>query len=254
MKLKQAVQHDSYTAPYANPTSNHDFCSLSKPPEYTKENYRVNASRIFASDKPNGGGFVDALACSERGNSFAAFAMAAPAIYNDSSFAACTPPATRKILEAHGDVDPVMNYSGCAGCPRNHTNRETNVTTTYIVDLPKISDWVFWWAKRDNFTKQLDIPDDSPYGYVSYNNSVTGAVVHHYRVPHLGHCWPQSQRTADNTDYQNPDLLCNSYELDFTDTVIKFFENPFASGSPNDGDDDEANDDNDDNVATKVKL
>ena len=93
MKLKQAVEHDWYTAPYANLTSVDDFLFVERVLEYMKAKYRVNTLRIFASGKSNGGGFVDALACTETGNSFAAFALAAPALYKDSSFAACTPPS-----------------------------------------------------------------------------------------------------------------------------------------------------------------
>jgi poly(3-hydroxybutyrate) depolymerase len=70
--------------------------------------YCIDSSRLYASGKSNGGGFVDTLACSDHGDQFAAFAMAAAALYTDTSRGSCT--KKRAILESHGLADATIPY------------------------------------------------------------------------------------------------------------------------------------------------
>ena len=89
--------------------------------------YCVDMSRVYASGKSTGGGFVDILACSDVGDKFAAFAMAAVSLYNDTHENNC--PKKRAIIEAHGDSDVAVPYHG--------TPNDDSM-------LPDVPTWVTW--------------------------------------------------------------------------------------------------------------
>ena len=99
---------------------------------YLEDNFCIDESRIYASGKSNGGGFVDTLACSDVGDNFAAFAMAAAALYTDNSLGSCN--KKRAILEAHGDADRTIPSAGGEALGGR---------------IPNIEDWVSWWGERD---------------------------------------------------------------------------------------------------------
>ncbi|KAI6883577.1 hypothetical protein KC334_g16165, partial [Hortaea werneckii] len=100
---------------------------------HMESEYCIDSSRVYASGKSNGGGFVDLLACSDAGDAFAAFAMASAALYTDNSLDSCT--KRRAILESHGDQDTTIPYHpqepGSGG------------------ELPDVGEWVGWWGERD---------------------------------------------------------------------------------------------------------
>ncbi|KAK5942626.1 hypothetical protein PMZ80_005191 [Knufia obscura] len=81
------------------------------------KNRSIEPSRIYASGKSNGGGFVSTLACSSNGDEFAASAMAALALYIDCNAnrginvaPSCGGGRPRKILQAHGSNDQTIPY------------------------------------------------------------------------------------------------------------------------------------------------
>ncbi|ORX91600.1 alpha/beta-hydrolase [Basidiobolus meristosporus CBS 931.73] len=171
-----------------------------------RDNYRIDSDRVYASGKSNGGGFVDTLACSNNGDEFAAFAMAAAALYTDTSRAGCN--KSRPILEAHGLADKTIPYKGTLdgnGGP-----------------LPSIPSWLGWWSWRDGCTKgsaQKTTVAKAGYNIISYTCNAFNMVVKHYQVPGLGHCWPSS--TGDN--YDSRKSSCSDRSLDFTPVVLDFF-------------------------------
>lgn len=97
---------------YANPDVD-DVQFVADLLEHMKSNYCIDTDRVYASGKSNGGGFVDTLACSDTGDQFAAFAMAAAALYTDTSKESCS--KKRAILESHGDADNTIPYAGGTG-------------------------------------------------------------------------------------------------------------------------------------------
>lgn len=78
-----------------------------------KAEYCVDHDRVYASGKSNGGGFVDLLACSHHGDEFAAFAVAAGALYSSTNSTSCS--KKRAMLESHGVADKVIPYAGGVG-------------------------------------------------------------------------------------------------------------------------------------------
>ncbi|EMC98305.1 carbohydrate esterase family 1 protein, partial [Baudoinia panamericana UAMH 10762] len=141
---------------------------------HIEDNYCIDPSRVYASGKSNGGGFVDTLACSSAGDAFAAFAMASAALYTDLNKSSCA--RRRPILESHGLMDTVINYTGSAkgnGGP-----------------LPNIDSWVSWWGERDCGPNATPHYDTQPRGYnvTAYSCGDLTDVVKHYEVFDLGHC------------------------------------------------------------------
>lgn len=120
----------------------------------------VDASRIYATGKSDGGGFVNLLACSaELSARVAAFAPVSGAYYNldVDTAAACDPGAVAlpcspsradvPILAFHGGADGTIAYEGDfrkSAC------------------LPSIPHWIAGWAKRDGLSTvptNVSIPD-----------------------------------------------------------------------------------------------
>lgn len=168
--------------------------------------YCIDSSRVYASGKSNGGGFVDTLACSDNGDEFAAFAMASAALYTDTTESNC--PKKRAILESHGDVDTTIPYDGTPdgnGGP-----------------LPNITQWVEWWGQRDGcdpIADRKETGDLGGYNVTTYSCEGLQDVVTHYQVFQLGHCWPSS--TGDNTDGTRS--YCKDHVLDYTPVVLDFY-------------------------------
>jgi poly(3-hydroxybutyrate) depolymerase len=169
-----------------------------------REQYCIDDNHVYASGKSNGGGFVDTLACSDEGDEFAAFAMAAAALYDDTSKDRCN--KKRAILEAHGGDDKTIPYGGGP--------------TKSGGDVPDVDEWVTWWGQRDGCAADAGRTTQHD-GYETTTFACNGlrAVVKHYKIDDLGHCWPSS--TGDNSDGSRD--YCGDHSLDFTPRVLNFF-------------------------------
>jgi len=172
---------------------------------HLKKSYCIDPTRLYASGKSNGAGFVDLLACSSHGDQFSAFAMASAALYTDLSLSSCT--KRRAILESHGDLDATIPY---------HPTKEGSGGP-----LPDISAWVSWWGTRTcGPNVRADFSGDlGGYNTTSYSCGGYINVVQHYQVFNLGHCWPSS--TGTNEDSKRS--YCGDRSLDFTGKVLDFF-------------------------------
>ncbi|KAK4626132.1 hypothetical protein CLAFUW4_05079 [Fulvia fulva] len=178
--------------------------------------YCIDDSRIYASGKSNGGGFVDTLACSDNGDEFAAFGMAAAALYTDTSKDSCS--KKRAILEAHGDKDGTIPYHPTedgAGGP-----------------LPDISQWVTWWGHRTcgPDAKSQRSGDPGGYNITTYSCGAYDNVIDHYQIFEGGHCWPDVQ--GDNADAQRIAACRREKVLDFTHVALEFFAKWNMSNAP----------------------
>jgi poly(3-hydroxybutyrate) depolymerase len=180
------------------------------------ETYCIDQDRIYASGKSNGGGFVDMLACSDVGDSFAAFAMASAALYSDNSYrdkAVDKCEKSHPILESHGGKDNVVAYTGT---PEKDGNGGAS---------PDIQDWLGWWARRNGCKKSDDPTVDNGhdgYNITSYSCNGYDDIVQGYYIPDLNHCWPSAD--GNNSDSAARENGCSFRDLDFTATVLNWFE------------------------------
>ena len=174
--------------------------------DQVKADYCINTDKIYASGKSNGAGFVDTLACSDTGDQFAAFAMAAAALYTDTSKASCT--KKRAILESHGDADNTIPYAGGDGSGGA---------------LPQIGSWVRYWGERNCGTGASSSKSTKDgYHITSFSCGAWSKVVTHYHLYEpAAHCWPDVK--ADNSDAKNIKACATSKVLDFTPVVLDFF-------------------------------
>ena len=199
-----AWQGPSYACPGVN-----DIDFVSDLLAYLEDNFCIDEKRIYASGKSNGAGFVDTLACSDVGDRFAAFAMAAAALYTDNSLGSCN--KKRAILEAHGDSDQTIPAAGGEGSGGF---------------LPNIEEWVSWWGERDCGAGQVSTCVEQNEGYevekLSCNGGLSDVVTHYQLYPPAAHCWPNVQ--GDNYDSKRTPQGCgDSRSLDFTAVVLEFF-------------------------------
>lgn len=193
-------------APYAN-TSCNDILFTADLVHDVQVSYDIDNTRIYASGKSNGGGFVDTLACSTTGDLFAAFAMAAAALYTDTFIKPvnCAGERPRAILEAHGTGDKTIPINGRMDC-----------------STPNIARWTSRWGKRNGCDSHKDrnIAFPSWGENTTYSCNGTQNFIQQYRVNDLGHCWPS---VMNNTDSQEHDGACLVHTLDYTQTVVEFF-------------------------------
>ncbi|KAM0718648.1 hypothetical protein Q7P37_005719 [Cladosporium fusiforme] len=180
--------------------------------KHMDDNYCVDQERIYASGKSNGAGFVDYLACSDTGDQFAAFGLAAAALYGDLEY---KPPGgcdkKRAILEVHGGKDDTVPYTG----QKSGIGGES----------PDVLEWLGWWARRDG-CKKSDEPtvDDShdDYNVTTYSCGGYDDILKQIYIPDLNHCWPSA--TGNNSDANARPKGCGFRDLDFTSTVLDWFE------------------------------
>lgn len=190
---------------YACPDVN-DIEFVSDLLSYLEDNFCIDENRIYASGKSNGGGFVDTLACSDVGDNFAAFAMAAAALYTDNSLGSCN--KKRAILEAHGDADRTIPSAGGEALGGR---------------IPNIEDWVSWWGERDCGAGEVSTCVEQEEGYeielLSCKGGLSDVVTHYQLDAPAAHCWPNAQ--GDNYDSKRYPQGCgNSRALDFTAVVL----------------------------------
>ncbi|MBB4688427.1 alpha/beta hydrolase family esterase [Amycolatopsis jiangsuensis] len=151
----------------------------------------VDPSRIYATGKSNGGGFVGVLACRMAGR-FAAFAPVSGAFYPQGG--ACHPSRKVALLDFHGTADTTIPYTG-----------------NPAKGLPSIPDWLAGWTSRDHcFPRPLSY---SPVHDVVVQRWLGCSLVH-YRVEGAGHVWPS---TEPNLDSETPTVI------DATPVIRHFF-------------------------------
>lgn len=205
----QGIEGDSGAAwqgpSYANPDVD-DLQFVADLLDQIKNNYCIDMDRVYASGKSNGGGFVDTLACSDTGDQFAAFAMAAAALYTDTSKQSCS--KKRAILESHGDSDDTIPYAGGQGSGGQ---------------LPDVGKWVRFWGERNCGTGAPSARSNkNGYHITTFSCNGWSDVVSHYHLyAPAAHCWPNS--SGSNSDAQSISACGNSRVLDYTPVVLDWF-------------------------------
>jgi poly(3-hydroxybutyrate) depolymerase len=174
---------------------------------HIKDNYCIDTDRIYASGKSNGGGFVDTLSCSDVGDQFAAFAMAAAALYTDTTKESCS--KKRAILETHGDNDNTIPYAGGQGSGG---------------PIPDVGKWVRFWGERNCGTGAPSVrTTKNGYHIQTFScGSLSNVVTHYHMYAPAAHCWPNSR--GDNSDAKDiPNGCGNSKAMDYTPVVLDWF-------------------------------
>lgn len=171
------------SAPYANPSANdtqyvHDALAA------VAALYTVDAARVYASGKSNGGGFAALLASRPDATAglFAAVAVASPALYVASVPARPTP-----LLHVHGRKDAVTPFEGR---PEGEEGWGA---------LPDVRVWRRRWAERNGAGRDA-APEEARevhpgvWEEVWYCGRQDGALeVRALSVDGLGHAWPTTE-------------------------------------------------------------
>ena len=176
---------------------------------YMRDKFCIDNSRIYASGKSDGGGFVGTLACSpDHGGDFAAFAAASGAFYtNVDAETPCHPARSPlPILEFHGTADIVIPYDG---------------GSRHKEPLPSIPHWLARWAghKRNGCEGPKSNVTDSE-GLVWNTTYICDGepLVQSYMIEGMGHDWPSMQKNDDNKGE-------NYAPIEGTTVMMEFFQN-----------------------------
>ncbi|KAF7985572.1 hypothetical protein HWV62_3847 [Athelia sp. TMB] len=176
-------------APYAQPGVD-DIAYTQDLLQQIEQNMCVDSSRVYASGKSNGGGFVNLLACTESSAStFAAFAPVSAALYPATdSFSGCNPGRNIPLVNLHGEDDTIEPMAG-------QTSEYGN--TGYAT--PNIQSWREQWASRDGCADSLTdgvvndrIFEDTTLETWNCSTSDPRATVQGYTIAGLGHSWPST--------------------------------------------------------------
>jgi poly(3-hydroxybutyrate) depolymerase len=174
--------------------------------DHLEDTLCIDTTRIYATGKSNGGGFVNYLACHPISTRFAAFAPVAGAFYEGfgANGPACQPARSpQPILEIHGYNDSLISYFGD---PSHHGGA-----------LPKITDWASDWAIR-NGCSDGEGPSATPEvdGKVIYYSYPCDT--YHYAVYGADHVWESTIGNADTERYEYGPSPINA-----TSKIIDFF-------------------------------
>ncbi|PRP76686.1 ferulic acid esterase (FaeA) [Planoprotostelium fungivorum] len=179
----------------------------------------VDATRIYATGKSNGGGFTNYLACvPATGNLFAAFGTVSAAIYTDYSFGRynnCSISRGIPLMDFHGTADDTILYNG------GYSNNALVMSTPYFVN---------GWAARDgcnlsDVTVSIDNVGNVSLGVVNVTtwslNCRDNTSVIHFKIGGMDHAWPRTtlpakcKGVAGNNDCDPTVINANDYLLPF---------------------------------------
>ncbi|KAI1383735.1 carbohydrate esterase family 1 protein [Hypoxylon trugodes] len=156
----------------------------------------VDETRIFATGKSQGGGFVGRLACDHGLSSrIAAFAPVSGAYYikqiNKSS--ECHPETVNVPCDASRTDIPIMAFHGGADTTiRYHGDFRSGAC------LPDVSSWARQWALRDDLSgtpANSSIADSDNGVVMSYGGGLVTLV---YDGNNIAHDWPSTVENGDN--------------------------------------------------------
>jgi polyhydroxybutyrate depolymerase len=164
-----------------------------------ERDYCVDANRIFAAGKSNGGGFVNLLSC-DLGARIAAFGAMAGAFYSGTRV--CTGARPVPMIDLHGGADDKAPYDGEK--PNDAVKR-----------LPPIPEMLEEWRNRNGCTATpIDETPKARVHKLIYKNCKAALV--HFKIERLGHDWAS---TSVNDDSDKPSVI------NATDEMWKFFQN-----------------------------
>lgn len=177
-----------------------------------RDEYCVDDSRIYATGISNGGGFVNAIACSSSvGGHFAAFAPASGAYYTDATGDGCAPARSPlPVLEIHGGNDASVLYGGGEG--------EGGIE-------PAIPTWLGWWAERNGCaSSEVEDSFDGDVHHTTWTcaGGAEGAL-QHWKIDDMGHCWASTEINFSQLSvFEGPThIQASQIIMDFFDQYTK---------------------------------
>ena len=135
----------------------------------------LDSAHRWAVGHSNGGGLVGILAC-ESADRFTSFVAVSGAFYGQPGL--CEPIRPIRLLEIHGDADPLVSYTGLAKAG--------------VVVFPPIGEWLAGWAARQSCAV-TPLEDQAGYGLKGEHQHwacPSPAAVEHIRIAGGGHDWP----------------------------------------------------------------
>jgi len=173
--------------------------------ERLRQDYNVDAKRIYATGLSNGGMMTHRVGC-ELSDVFAAIAPVAGALNTDD----CRADRPVSVILFHGTADQHVRYDG--GAPVETVDRRHP-----RVDKP-VSYAVLSWVKHNHCKMP---PVHTKEGHVVhdvYGDGTDGAAVELYAVEGGGHAWPGGGKGRENGNVDAP-----TAEISATDLMWDFF-------------------------------
>jgi polyhydroxybutyrate depolymerase len=140
----------------------------------TRETLCADPTRVFATGKSQGAGFVSLLAC-RMSDQIAAFGTVSGAFYPGFD-KGCPGPRPVSLVDFHGTGDPQIHYTG------GMSHRES------YPPMPE------WFARRAGYAHCGPNPGTSGIGsdvtVLTWAGCAPGAALVHYRITDGGHTWP----------------------------------------------------------------
>lgn len=158
-------------APYSPPVD--DVLFVSQLTDQLQRTLCIDANRIFATGKSNGGGFAALLACRME-HRIAAFAPVAGAFYPQTT-TGCGRGVPVPMMEFHGRADPIIEYAG---------------GESHGAPFPAVMDWLDGWAERDHCRSQSSREIGTDVTVIEWSRCAGRGAVVHYRIDDAGHTWP----------------------------------------------------------------
>lgn len=174
----------------------------------------IDTSRVYATGKSEGGGFVGTLACNSTSAArIAAFASVSGAFYINAT---CTDPETVTIpcdpgrtnvpfMEFHGGADFLVSISG--GERRDAC-------------LPSIRHYMTAWAERNDFDSVPALTYNITSEATVYKSDDVGTVTFVYDGDNVAHDWPFTISTSDTNKDGAPVASFNA-----TSIIMDWFRN-----------------------------
>jgi poly(3-hydroxybutyrate) depolymerase len=181
----------------------------------------VDSSRIYATGKSNGAGFVNLLACTPSiADKFAAFATVSAAFYTTTFNGNCPTQRAIPILDFHGTADSVASYNGGQAHGATEVSvdnfRQGWTSRNGCQDKPTIS----------HLSKGTD-PQQLVEIQTWNTNCKTGGIVIGYKITAGQHSWPRTTLPAKcNGEVGTND--CTTTVFDATSSVIIPFFNKYT--------------------------
>jgi polyhydroxybutyrate depolymerase len=155
--------------------------------------FRIDASRVYATGMSNGGGLTNRLGC-EMADVFAAIAPVSGAYF---FYEECRPARSMPVVAFHGTADQIVSYAGQGRA------------------LPPVADWAAAWARRDGCAADASVTlSQGPVTGQTWNACRDGAEVVLYTIEGGGHTWPGRGLPGANRP---------SNDIDATDIIWAFF-------------------------------
>lgn len=205
-----------------NATAN-DVDYVGKVLDHVEDELCIDTSRIYATGKSQGGGFVGVLACNAGASQrIAAFSPVSGAFYTTgatSSLTSCDN-VPRNLVQTcnpgRGDI-PLLDFHG-----GNDTTISIDGGLRKGGCLPDVRTYVANWAARDGLSSSPSLSkviNGSAELYRYGSGADAGLVTFVYDGDHVNHDWPATIANTDNEDHGSGPATFNASTM-----IMEFFK------------------------------